>query len=113
MGGFTKPATIPPPAGGFTKPATTKPRVIETKVLTGAAGGGLSAVTITPAVLWLLGVFVFGAPSGSTLADLAITAVPWPLSTFVGAVIVTLGGFVGGFIGRHTARPDLAPDETD
>lgn len=97
--------------GAFTKPATTPP--IETKVITGAAGGGLSAATVTPGVLWLLGVFVFGAPSGSTLADLAITAVPWPLSTFVGAVIVTAGAFVGGYVGRHTSRPDLRPSETD
>lgn len=99
--------------GGYTKPATVPPRVIETKVLTGAGVGGLSAATVTPAVLWGMGVGLFDAPSGSTLADLAITAVPWPIATLVSAVIVTAGGFIGGYIGRHTSRPDLERFESD
>lgn len=88
------------PRGGFIRP-------VETKVQLATISGGLSTVTLTPLVLWLLGAGVFGGPWSAFEVDQALLAVPWPVTGFVTAAIVSSATFVGGWYGKHTARPDL------
>ena len=82
-------------------------RPVETKVITAAAGGGLSALVVADLILWGAGGTVWGGGLDSWSADQAIAAVPWPVANAVRGVVATVGAFAGGWIGRHTPRPDL------
>lgn len=97
-----------PRRGGFTKPA----RIVETKVLTGAAGGGAGGV-VGGLLIWLLGVYVWGGPADAANAAYTASLVPSPVSGTVLLALALVGSFIGGYIGRHTERPDLTADDVD
>jgi hypothetical protein len=77
----------------------------ESKVFGGSIGGGSGAV-VTTFVLWLLGVFVWDAPSTSDASAFAVAAVPGPVSAFIGLLLIVGGAFLGGWLAKHTPRPE-------
>ena len=69
---------------------------IETKVWAAVLGSGGGA-TIGAAVLWALGVFVWGASSAADHAKDAIDAVPGPIAALVGLLLTATGTLLGGY----------------
>lgn len=81
---------------------------IEAKVIAAAAGSGLGAA-LSAFLLWILGVFAFGASGNADQVTKALAAVPEPVGGLL-AILVAIGGaFIGGYVAPHTHRPDLAP----
>lgn len=69
---------------------------IETKVWAAMGGTGAGA-TLSAAVVWALGVFVWHASSDASAAQSAIDAVPAPVAALVALALTVLGTFVGGY----------------
>jgi hypothetical protein len=84
-----------------------RPAPVEGKVkaaTVGAAGGG----AVGAFVLWLLGVFIWGAPGDADSATLAISAVPAPVAGVVLLGIPALVAYGAGYRAKHTRRDDPA-----
>src|SRR5450756_15093 len=83
---------------------------IEAKVIAPTAGSGLGAA-LSAFLLWIVGVFAFGASSAADQVPKALAAVPEPVGALL-AILVAIGGaFIGGYSAPHTHRPDLTPLE--
>lgn len=67
------------------KPKPTQPKVV---------AAALGVASVSPFVLWLTGVLLFGAPSDSIHADAAMRAVPWQIATLEGALLAGLFGWL-------------------
>lgn len=85
---------------------------IETKVIAAAAGAGGGGV-VNGFLMWLLGVTLWAQPSDAASAVKAAEAVPFPVSAFVGLVLVVAGAALGGYKAPHTERPDLTAAAED
>jgi ABC-type multidrug transport system fused ATPase/permease subunit len=79
--------------------------MVESKVIAGAAGGGIGGALAT-FTLWLLGVFVWGASSAADQAEKAVAAVPTPVAGLVLIVLSSVVAFAAGYVAPHTHRPD-------
>lgn len=62
-------------------------RPVHPKVVSATLGASL-----TPFVVWLTGVVVFGASNAADVVDQAMSAVPWPVA---GLELAVLAGFAG------------------
>lgn len=82
-------------------------KIIESKVAIAAAGGGVGGVLAT-FLLWLLGVTLWHVSASAGSADLAIAAVPAPVSAVLLTVLPAALSLLGGYLAPHTARTDLA-----
>jgi hypothetical protein len=80
---------------------------IETKVIAAAAGSGLGAA-LSAFLLWIVGVFAFGASSAADQVPKALAAVPEPVGALLAILVAILGAFIGGYAAPHTSRPDLS-----
>lgn len=84
-----------------------KPRgPVELKVYAGVVGTGLG-VGISNALLWFLGVVIWGADYGAKSTDVAIAAVPSPVADLIKYVVTALIAGVAAYAAPHTHRPDL------
>jgi hypothetical protein len=79
---------------------------IETKVIAATAGSGFGAA-LSAFLLWIVGVFAFGASSSADQVPKALAAVPEPVGALLAILVAILGAFVGGYAAPHTSRPDL------
>lgn len=88
---------------------STDKQPIEGKVYAATVGAGAGA-TVSAAILWLLGVLVWGVPDTAARAADAISAVPAPLNAII-VLGVTVGTtFVAGYSTKHTPRPQPTTD---
>jgi len=75
----------------------------ENKVWAATIGSG-AGLAISQAVLWLLGVTVWGASGSAPKAADAVAAVPAPIAAFL-AVLLTVGlAYAAGWAAKHTPR---------
>jgi len=80
---------------------------IETKVIAATAGSGFGAA-LSAFLLWIVGVFAFGASSSADQVPNALAAVPEPVGALLAILVAILGAFIGGYAAPHTSRPDLS-----
>lgn len=73
------------------------PRNTRAKVLAAAAGAGFGAALGT-FLTWLLGVTVWGASFTAENADVALAAVPAPVSALLVSIVSAGASFTGGYI---------------
>jgi hypothetical protein len=66
-----------------------KPQPVRPKVVAGTLGAALS-----PFVIWLTAVLLFGASSDADHVQKALSAVPWPVSGLEVALLALVGGYV-------------------
>lgn len=81
-------------------------KIIETKVVVGAAAGGIGGA-LGSFLLWLLGVTIWHAPAAAGSADAATAAVPAPVAGLLLTVLPAVLALIGGWLAPHTHRPDL------
>lgn len=77
----------------------------ENKVWASTVGSGAGLVFGT-LVLWLLGVFVWGAAFDAPSADVAVSAVPGPVKAVVLALATAGATYFAGWRAKHTPRPE-------
>jgi len=77
--------------------------VIETKVIAAAAGSGGGA-TLSAFLVWFLGVTVWGASADADKAQVALAAVPTPVSAIVAIVVTVVVTAAAGWLAPHTSR---------
>jgi len=80
---------------------------VEAKVIAATAGSGLGAA-LSAFLLWIVGVFAFGASSAADQVPKALAAVPEPVGALLAILVAILGAFIGGYSAPHTSRPDLS-----
>jgi hypothetical protein len=82
-------------------------KIVETKVLAGAAGAGIGGA-LGNFLLWLLGITVWHTSATAAASSSAVAAVPPAVSALLAAVLPVTLAAVGGYLAPHTSRPDLA-----
>ena len=80
-------------------------KLISPKVLAATGGAGLGAV-VSPFVIWLVGVLVFGVPGDAIHQAEAMAAVPSVVNSLIIALLAVVGAFVPGWAVTDPARSD-------
>lgn len=76
---------------------------VETKVYAATAGFVGSSVVAT-LLTWLMGAWLWDAGFGADQVDVALAAVPSPVSAALLLVLGTVGTFAAGYAAPHTPR---------
>ena len=82
-------------------------KILETKVLAGAAGAGAGGA-FAQFLLWLLGVLVWHQSADAASSATAQAAIPTPVATIIVLLAAAAGSWAAGYAAPHTSRPDLA-----
>lgn len=69
---------------------------VETKVWAAVVGAGGGTV-VANALLWVLGVYAWGAPSDAAHSKVALDAVPPYIASLITLALATIGTFAGGW----------------